>query len=101
MLQALQPAAVQWHAAVRELRGRRALAQRVDEETAGPSTALRSGRDDNFLRTGENCIGLETPLLSSGPERSAVEGSAVLFNRITKLDGCGQILRRAVEQIGG
>jgi ABC-type nickel/cobalt efflux system permease component RcnA len=43
--------------------------------TAGPSTALRSGRDDKLLASREM---VPTTELSSRPERSAVEGPAVL-----------------------
>src|SRR3984885_7129542 len=43
-------------------------------ETAGPSTTLRSGRDDKFVgRSGH----FPTTNLSSRPERSVVEGPAV------------------------
>src|SRR3984885_10113670 len=43
-------------------------------ETAGPSTTLRSGRDDKFVgRSGH----FPTTNLSSLPERSVVEGPAV------------------------
>ena len=49
-------------------------------ETAGPSTTLRSGRDDNSVVAGidatEQCPTPATEL-SSRPERSAVEGPAV------------------------
>ena len=48
--------------------------------TAGPSTALRSGRDDNFVTDRKRCDGTVTDLvteLSSRPERSAVEEPAV------------------------
>ena len=44
------------------------------EETAGPSTTLRSGRDDNFVA---RTILHAANELSSRPERSVVEGPAV------------------------
>jgi ABC-type nickel/cobalt efflux system permease component RcnA len=44
-------------------------------DTAGPSTALRSGRDDKLLASREM---VPTTELSSRPKRSAVEGPAVL-----------------------
>jgi nickel/cobalt exporter len=49
--------------------------EKLSKETADPSTALRSGRDDNsVVGTGSR----EPNQLSSQPERSALEGSAVL-----------------------
>ncbi len=49
--------------------------------TAGPSTSLRSGRDDKVSGTfliGSNCLDKTLTLtLSSRPERSGVEGPAV------------------------
>jgi hypothetical protein len=45
------------------------------KETAGPSTTLRSGRDDNSLGLREG----SATELSSRPERSVVEGPAVLL----------------------
>jgi hypothetical protein len=46
------------------------------KETAGPSTTLRSGRDDKFVWV----VGSGTQTeLSSRPERSVVEGPAVSF----------------------
>src|SRR5271155_1558883 len=47
---------------------------RMADETAGPSTALRSGRDDNSVGFSRVVPATE---LSSRPERSAVEGPAV------------------------
>jgi hypothetical protein len=56
------------------------------ERTAGPSTTLRSGRDDNSLR-GIKYFFAEAPTvtteLSSRPERSVVEGPAVLSLALT------------------
>jgi hypothetical protein len=49
-------------------------------ETAGPSTTLRSGRDDNSVAEVGHCSVASIPAtteLSSRPERSVVEGSAV------------------------
>jgi len=51
----------------------------IEIETAGPSTPLRSGRDDNSV-AGSNILAESlagTTELSSRPERSGVEGSAV------------------------
>ena len=45
-------------------------------KTAGPSTSLRSGRDDNFVAGASSRCTYE---LSSRPERSGVEGPAVLL----------------------
>jgi hypothetical protein len=51
------------------------------KETAGPSTTLRSGRDDNSIAgqvfLGETLASITE--LSSRPERSVVEGPAVSF----------------------
>jgi hypothetical protein len=57
------------------------------KETAGPSTTLRSGRDDNFRGTissysSDHFWGhFHATELSSRPERSVVEGPAVCFGR--------------------
>jgi hypothetical protein len=55
------------------------------KETAGPSTTLRSGRDDNSSAgarfVADALAGLTK--LSSRPERSVVEGPAVSFPVIT------------------
>ena len=59
------------------------------KETAGPSTTLRSGRDDNSVAGGkyfpaEAVIAATlavTTDLSSRPERSVVEGPAVSFGQ--------------------
>jgi hypothetical protein len=60
---------------------RKSVANR--EYTAGPSTALRSGRDDNFARTpaSQQHSQIPTPKQNcqSRPKRSAVEGPAVSF----------------------
>jgi hypothetical protein len=51
----------------------------IEIETAGPSTTLRSGRDDNSVvpeRASARILDPETEL-SSRPERSAVEGPAL------------------------
>ena len=51
----------------------------IEIETAGPSTTLRSGRDDNSVvpaRSSARTLGPATEL-SSRPERSVVEGPAV------------------------
>ncbi len=50
------------------------LSLTVKMETAGPSTPLRSGRDDNSSCGVKNCGATN---LSSRPERSGVEGPAV------------------------
>jgi hypothetical protein len=62
---------------------------RTGRETAGPSTALRSGRDDNSvgLLTSIRLTALGRFLateLSSRPERSAVEGPAVSLPVLTQ-----------------
>jgi hypothetical protein len=51
------------------------------KETAGPSTTLRSGRDDNSVVPQELQLEIPAPAtkLSSRPERSVVEGPAVSF----------------------
>jgi hypothetical protein len=61
------------------------------EETAGPSTSLRSGRDDNFVAEEMTVfpwkiitivittLSSRLPRFAVGPERSEVEGSAVSF----------------------
>jgi hypothetical protein len=63
---------------------------RTGRETAGPSTALRSGRDDNSVagemapkavRRMATNVATE---LSSRPERSAVEGPAVSLPVLTQ-----------------
>jgi hypothetical protein len=51
------------------------------EITAGPSTTLRFGRDDKFVAKtalSRRTFGCKTEL-SSRPERSVVEGPAVIF----------------------
>ena len=50
-----------------------------DGKTAGPSTTLRSGRDDNSVVTARAQVEDRCPTteLSSRPERSVVEGPAV------------------------
>ena len=58
---------------------------RTEEKAkAGPSTALRSGRDDNFVMrftyTLEEKPHFPANELSSRPERSAVEGPALAFS---------------------
>jgi hypothetical protein len=56
------------------------------ERTAGPSTTLRSGRDDNSV-AGDQVFLAEalagTTELSSRPKRSSVEGPAVPFPVVT------------------
>ena len=51
------------------------LSESLRKDTAGPSTALRSGRDDNSVG---GIISHDPNKLSARPERSAVEGPAVL-----------------------
>jgi VWFA-related protein len=56
-----------------------------EKETAGPSTTLRSGRDDKFCCARKSFSGKNlTPAieLSSRPERSVVEGPAVSFLKV-------------------
>ena len=53
-------------------------------ETAGPSTSLRYGRDDNSVETGIDATEQSwTPQQNCHPDRSGVEGPAVLFPVLT------------------
>jgi Flp pilus assembly protein TadG len=79
MTRPIQAAEILWSLRGLGLRG----CVRTGKETAGPSTALRSGRDDNSVarKWSQKLIGrmdVNGPIeLSSRPERSAVEGPAV------------------------
>ena len=67
------------------------------EKTAGPSTALRSGRDDNFVAKPDTVpLYLFQPRhnLSSRPERSAVEGSK------TNLDKSAVRVQKCIDRVG-
>ena len=79
---------------------------RTGRETAGPSTTLRSGRDDNSAagkmapKAAHEWLLVVPTELSSRPERSVVEGPAVPLPVLTQtLEGHGclipEVLRRA------
>jgi hypothetical protein len=74
-----------------------------DPKTAGPSTPLRSGRDDNFNDGGitKQLLSVRTQRLklSSRPERSGVEGPAVWASPDANPSKLRRIARRRLQSL--